>query len=278
MNKTLKSMLLLASGIFLFALGTNLFLQPNNIVAGGFSGLAIVVNELTGMSTSVFYFITNVFLLILALFFLGRTFVVKTVVGATIFYPIALAIIPVYQVTTDPLINIVVAGTLFGIATILVYHSAGSGGGTVILGKIVHKFTNLSFGTSVAIFDLLIMTTGFIVFGFEDSMYGIFVIILTTMITNYGITGFKKLNQVQIISNEYAEITKKINLDVHRGVTLLNGEGGYTHEDKKVVMCVVDNNDLKRLKKIVSDIDAEAFMIVSQVSTTYGKGFEILIP
>jgi uncharacterized membrane-anchored protein YitT (DUF2179 family) len=278
MNKTIKSLLLLAGGIFLFSLATNLFLQPNDIVAGGFSGLAIVVNDLTGMSTSLFYFISNIFLLILALIFLGRGYVFKTLAGAIIFYPVFLAIIPVVQLTTDPLINVVVSGVLFGFGTVLIYHSGGSGGGTVILGNIVHKFSNVSFGVSVAIFDLIIMITGFYVFGFEKSMYGVFIILLGTFITNYGITGFKKLNQVQVISTKPLEITKRLNDELNRGVTLLNGEGGYTGENKKVVMCVVNNTELRRVKEIIAEEDENAFVIVSQVSTTYGEGFEILIP
>lgn len=278
MNKTIKSLLLLAGGIFSFSLATNLFLQPNDIVAGGFSGLAVVVNDLTGMSTSLFYFISNIFLLILALIFLGRGFVVKTLAGAVIFFPVFLGIIPVVQLTTDPLINVVVSGVLFGVGTVLIYHSGGSGGGTVILGNIVHKFSNVSFAVSVAIFDLLIMITGFYVFGFEKSMYGVFIILLGTFITNYGITGFKKLNQVQVISTKPLEITKRLNEEIGRGVTLLDGEGGYTGESKKVIMCVVNNTELKRVKEVIAEEDENAFVIVSQVSTTYGEGFEILIP
>lgn len=278
MNKTIKSLLLLAGGILSFSLATNLFLQPNDIVAGGFSGLAIVVNDLTGMSTSLFYFISNIFLLILALIFLGRGFVAKTLAGAIVFYPFFLAIIPVVQLTSDPLINVVMAGTLFGLGTILIYHSGGSGGGTVILGNIVHKFSNVSFGVSVAIFDLLIMITGFYVFGFDKSMYGVFIILLCTVITNYGIAGFKKLNQVQVISTSHLNITKRLNKELGRGVTILDGEGGYTGESKKVVMCVVNNTELRRVKEIIAEEDKNAFVIVSQVSTTYGEGFEILIP
>lgn len=276
--KTAKSLALLAAGIFLFSLAANLFLQPNDIVAGGFSGLAIVVHDVTGISTSLFYFCSNIILLILAYIFLGKGFVFKTIAGATIFYPIFLAIIPVTQLTSDPLINVICAGTLYGIGTVLVYHSGGSGGGTVILGNIVHKFSDLSFGVSVAIFDLLIMLTGFYVFGFDSSMYGVFIIVLCTMITNYGIAGFKKVNQVEVISEKYEIITERLTKEVGRGVTLIHGEGGYSKEPKKIVKCVADNNELRVIKNIIYEEDSSAFVIVSQVSSTYGEGFEILIP
>lgn len=268
----------LAAATLCFTLAANLFLQPNNIIAGGFTGLAIILNYLLDWSTSNFYLVSNIILISIAFFILGKNFVLKTVFGAVVLFPFFLRVIPVKQLSDDMLINIVMGAVLLGLGTAFLYYSGGSSGGTAILGSIVHKYTNLSFGTAIAIFDVMIMLLGFIVFGFENGMYGIMVIVLCTTITNYITVGMKKSQLVYVISEEHEEIAEAILTDVVRGITVLNGYGAYNKSEKHVLMCVVNMNELKDVKEIIYEKDPNAFIIINNVSSTYGQGFEPLIP
>jgi uncharacterized membrane-anchored protein YitT (DUF2179 family) len=261
LKKTGIEYLYLAAATLCFTLAANLFLQPNSIIAGGFTGLAIILNYLLGWSTSNFYLVSNIILITIAFFILGKNFVMKTVFGAVVLFPFFLRVIPVKQLTDDMLINIVVGAVLLGLGTSFLYYSGGSSGGTAILGSIVHKYTKLSFGSAIAIFDVIIM-----------------LIVLCTAITNYITVGMKKSQLVYVISESHEEIATAILTDVVRGITVLNGYGAYNKSEKHVLMCVVNMNELKHVKEIIYQKDPNAFIIINNVSSTYGQGFEPLIP
>ncbi|MGL5020443.1 MAG: YitT family protein [Mycoplasmatales bacterium] len=277
-KKFLKEYAFLACAALGFTLASNLFLQPNQIVAGGFTGLGIVINYVFGWETATFYFYSNVILVTIAFFVLGKNYAFKTIIGSIVFFPFFLKVIPVIQLSDEVLINIVMSSILVGVAITCLFYSGGSSGGTAILGSIVHKYFKISFATAIAIFDVLIMMLGFIVFGFENGMYGIIIIVLCTLVSNYLTVGIKKSQLVYIISDNYEEISKAIINDLVRGITILDGTGGYEKKDKKVLMCVVNMGELKKVKEIIHIHDKNAFIIINSVSSTYGDGFELLIP
>ena len=276
LKKQLLNTLCVIAGNAILALGVVAFIVPSGIPMVGATGLGIVGNHFWGIRTSIIVFCVNSILIIVAWFVIGRAFVEKTLLS-TIIYPVFLEVlqqIPVITTMTDNLLlSAIFGGLLVGLSMGMVVRVGGSTGGTDIVAMIVNKKTPLSVGTIVYMVDALVLAMQAVFSNMEQILYGIIVIILTTIVIDKVVPNGKVSMQVMIISREYEKLQKKILLDIEAGVTLFHIQTGYSGEEQKGVMCVVPRHKLFALKEMVCETDPNAFLTIMQINEVNGQGF-----
>lgn len=268
-------------GCFSLAAGISLFLDPNKLAPGGISGIAIILSRFVPVSTGMLILIMNVPLLILGLVKFGKEFLFSTVY-ATIVQALAVDLISyifglfgIEKATSDLFLAAVFGGILSAIGLGLVFRCNCTTGGLDIIVKILHtKYRHLGMGSIYLVVDFLIAAVSAAVFKDIDvALYacvGIIIYSLLTDLITYGGNGAKFL---YIISNDPAPIKKRILTELEIGVTDIEGEGAYTGEKKKIIMCAVRKDLYPQLRDIVREEDPTAFMIVNTAKEVYGLGF-----
>ncbi len=275
MQTTFKQYINLTISVLLVAITVNTIIIPYNIISGGVSGLSAIVEYITPMPAALFVFIVNTLLIIVAWFFISPKYAMNSILGGSILTPIFMAIIPVGPLSDDIFLSSVFGGLMIGLSLYFLSISNGSTGGTSITGKLVQQSTNLSYGTSVAVCDSVIVLLGLFVFGIESTMYAVVFIIITSFTANFFEQGAKKTSVFHIITRDEKEMKERIIKDVMRGVTILEGKGGYNNNDKKVLICVAKNSDIFALKRTIHAVDPKAFYYITSASSTYGEGFSM---
>ena len=276
-RKNLKEYILITFGIILVALSVEYFFSPNNIAAGGVTGLAIVVNALIPqLSVGTITLILNLVLFILAFGLIDGNFGGKTIfasLGLSVIMWIIERFLNPFAITTD-LVIATVFGTLisaFGMA--IVFNSNASTGGTDILAKILNKFFHINIGKSLLIVDILITFAGAIVFGIDTGFYAMLSVIILGIAEDRFIDGFNSSKEITIISQHYEKISEFILEDLSRGCTYLNGEGVYSGKEIKVIYSVLSRNEFIKLKEFIKEVDETAFISVRESYEVLGEGF-----
>lgn len=301
-NKTnflvfLKEYALIALGILLYVTGWNLFLIPNNLVGGGVSGVAAIVQYATRgfIKIGTTYFFVNAVLLVIAMFILGKSFGGKTVF-AVILASIGLnalqGLIPqeicqTLAVENGKLMSTIMGGILVGVGIGMTMSQGGSTGGTDIIALIVNKYRNVSPGRMIMWMDVVIILSSMLVPSYSADgellpwtekittvVYGFILVAVNSTVIDMYLSGSRQSVQLFILSHKYAEIADQITHNLHRGVTVLDGKGWYTKQSTEVLMVLTRKSDLSILLKLVKSIDSNAFLSVSSVSGVYGKGFD----
>ncbi|MED0736816.1 YitT family protein [Aneurinibacillus thermoaerophilus] len=261
-------------GSTIVALAFTLFLLPNEIAAGGISGLSTIFYGLFGWKPSYVQWAFNIPLFFLGTLLLGKEFSLKTLVGTT-FLPFVVYLTEgIKPATTDPLLGALFGGLGVGLGLGIVFRGKGSTGGTALVGHIIHKFTNLSLGICMVIIDGLIVVTSAFVFSFEQALYALISIYLTGKIIDIVQLGLSYTKMAIIISDKDEEIRHVILNEIDRGVTKITGIGGYTNEKRPVLLCVLEQSELSKLKQLVKNADPSAFVIVSNSIEVLGEGFK----
>lgn len=276
-RKNFKEYLLITFGIVLVALSVEYFFAPNNLAAGGVTGLAIVINDLIpSLSVGSITLVVNLALFIVAFWLIGGNFG-----GKTIFASLGLSVVmwiiekflnPV--AITEDLFIATVFGTLisaFGMA--VVFNNNASTGGTDILAKILNKFFHINIGKSLLIVDILITFAGALVFGLDTGFYAMLSVIILGITVDRFIDGFNSSKEITIISEKYKEISNYILNDLSRGCTYLHGEGVYSGKDIKIIYSVISRNEFIKLKEFIKEVDSKAFITVRESYEVLGEGF-----
>jgi uncharacterized membrane-anchored protein YitT (DUF2179 family) len=260
-------------GAAIIALAFNLFLLPNNIAAGGVSGLSTVLYGLWGFKPSFVQWGFNIPLFFLGMILLGKEFSLKTLVG-TSFLPLVVYLTEgIKPITHDPLLGALFGGLGIGLGLGIVFRGKGSTGGTAIIGQIIHKYTNLSLGISMVLIDGIIVLISALVFNLELALYAIISIYISGKIIDVVQIGMSYTKMAIIISNKEEEIREVILKQIDRGVTKLSGVGGYTNDQRPVLLCVLDQSELTKLKQLVKEVDPSSFVIISNSIEVLGEGF-----
>lgn len=276
MKTTLKQYLYLTLSVVLMAITVNTIIIPYNIIAGGVSGLSAIVGYTTPISPALFVLITNTILIIIAYFFISKSFAINSILGGSILSPLFMALFPVRAISDDILLSSIFGGLMIGLSLFFLSKSNGSTGGTSITGKLVQQATGLPYGISVSICDIIIVGLGLFVFGIENTMYAVIFIIVTSLTANFFEQGAKKTSVFHIITaNPQAMQTALIN-DLSRGVTAVKATGGYQQTDRTILICVAKNSDIMAVKTVIASVDHEAFYYITSASSTYGEGFALL--
>ena len=294
---SLKEYVIITLGMLLYIVGWSVFLVPNQLVGGGVSGLASVVQYATNGAVKMgyTYFVVNVVLLIIAMFILGNKFGFKTIyaiviasVGLNVFQEIIPAdICQTLAVENGKLMSSIMGGLMAGVGIGLCMSQGGSTGGTDIIALIVNKYRNVSPGKMILAMDVVIILSSLLVpiqdadgsiMQFNEKIttcvYGFILIVVNGTVLDMVIAGTRQSVQLFILSKKHKEIADAITNDLHRGVTVLNGMGWYTKEPTEVLMVLTRKYDLNVLLSYIKNIDPEAFLSVSTVTGVYGKGFE----
>lgn len=265
-------------GNAMYAAVAVLFLLPSGLPTGGTTGIALLVNRLTGLSVSMFVLGFNIVMLVVGFIFLGKKFAFTTIVS-TFTYPICLElfgqIFANVHFTDDIWLNTIFSGLGIGVGLGSVIRMGASTGGMDIPPLILNKYFRIPVSVSLNVFDILILLPQILYNPPERVLYGILlVIIYTTVLDKVLVMGNTK-TEVKIISKQVEEIRQAILAQVDRGVTMLYGEGGYKQEQKQIVLSIVSNRELPQVERLIRQIDPEAFMIISRVTEVRGRGFSL---
>ena len=284
----LKDWSLVTLGNLLVAFSFSFFLDPNNLVIGGTTGLATILRELFSIDPSITAFVINTALLIVGLFLLGKEFFIKTVYS-TLVFPVMIKLLNLlYNLITpkgevlisDPMLVILFSSLILGIGIGLVLRQGGTTGGTEVGQKILFKYMHIPFSVSLFLIDGVIILLGALLIK-EEGQFMDFHMVLYAVIFAY-ISGlvmdqivFSGFNSraVNIISDKNEEIKQRILNDFERGVTEVKVVGGYTNNDKTKLVCLLSSNEFYKLKGIIHEIDPNAFFYVVRASEVSGEGF-----
>lgn len=272
----LKSIIPVVIGNIIYALVVKLFILPTNLMSSGTTGIALLANHFLGIPVSFFILIFNVCMLILGLIVLGKKFAMTTIIS-TLMYPIALEFfnqtLGEFVITNNELLNTIFAGLGIGLALGIVLRSGASTGGMDIPPLVLNHFFRIPVSVSLYVFDFIILSSQALYNPLERLLYGIILILLTSIVLDKVILMGTTKTEVKIISPQFEKIAEEILAEMDRGVTLLNAKGGYLKNEQSVVLSVVSNRELPKIEKLVRNIDPDAFMIVSRVSEVWGRGF-----
>lgn len=272
----IKEYLLTTIGVALTAIALEYFFFPCDIAAGGVSGIGLVVNKVSGLDTSIVVLVLNILLFILAFIVLGKSFGAKSIyatVMLSVFMWIIEKILKPGILTENMFLASVFGSILLGMGAAIVFHQGASTGGTSIIAAIISKFTPIGIGISVLLTDSFVCLLAISVFGVDKGLFGFFSVILIGLIIDKFIDGFNTCKQVFIITSKEKDIVNHIIKNIDRGCTVLNGNGGYTGSDVKIIYTVLSSNEFIALKKDVKEIDPEAFVTVNESTEVLGKGF-----
>ncbi|MGM9929081.1 MAG: YitT family protein [Bacillus sp. (in: firmicutes)] len=260
-------------GSAIIAITFNVFLLPNNIASGGVSGISTIMHAQFGLEPAFVQWSLNIPLFIAGVIILGKHFGIKTLVG-TLFFPFVVFLTNDWSPwTTDPLLGALCGGIGVGAGLGVVFRGKASTGGTDLAAQILHKFTQISLGKCVAAIDGLIVITACFVFDIERGLYALISLYVTSKTIDLVNVGINSSKMTMIITNKDEEVRSAIFEHVDRGVTELKGRGGYTEDERPVIMCVVEQNEFTKLKQVVKSTDPKAFIIVMDASEVLGEGF-----
>lgn len=278
MKESLKDYLFIFVGVFLVALSLEYFFIPNNIAAGGLTGLAIVINHyMPAISTGPLVFIMDLFLFVIGFIFLGKNFGVKTIVSSFSLAGMMTFIenfLEPKAVTNDLMLAAIFGTLITAIGMAIVFNANASTGGTDTIAKILNKFFHIDIGKSLLAVDFIVTLLGAITFGINIGLYGLLSVIINGIAIDKVIEGFHVCKEVTIISKKSNEIGKFIMEELERGCTFLKGVGGFTGKDTCVLYSVLGRNEFIKLKQYISKVDPDAFITVGEVHEVMGEGFK----
>lgn len=287
--KTIKEYLIITIALVIYTLGWVVFLIPNHLVGGGITGVGVILYYATGFPAGYTYFIVNLILLLIAFKIIGWKFGVKTIY-AIVLSSVLLEILPkvvaqdlIQELALDngKLVSALIGGALAGLGIGMSFTQGGSTGGLDIVAQIINKYRNISPGRIMLTADLIIIASSLLIadeptWGLKIArvLYGYLIIAISSYTLDIVNSGAKKSVQYFIFSSKYDLIADQIVHQVHRGVTLVSGEGWFTKKDVKILIIVARHTDSSRITHIVKNIDKNAFISIGNVSGVFGKGFE----
>ncbi|PNR94564.1 YitT family protein [Petrotoga sp. 9PWA.NaAc.5.4] len=287
-NSIPKDYFIITLGTSITALGLVLFMIPYNIIAGGVSGLAIILNNFFGWWVGLQMFIYNLVLFFLGFKLLGIAFGIKSIYSAVLlsfltdFFQQGLRfdqIIPnLIEKSSNTNLEISLLATFYGALIAgfgmgLVIWKGSTTGGTDIIAMIFNKFFSISVGSGLMIVDTIITASSVLIDPLLP-MYGIIAIFITARTIDGVIEGFESTRTALIISDNYDKIKDEIYKNLDRGATYLKGIGSYTNKEKNIILVVVSRSEIGTLKKIINEVDKNAFFIILQNSEAIGYGFK----
>ena len=277
-NKRVATLLMVVLGNLLYTLTVKLFLLPANLISCGTTGIALVVNHFFHIPMSGFILVFNLVMLGLGWAVLGRKFAMTTVLSSLL-YPVFLEVLNQVLgdvvITENMLLNVLFAGMGLGLSLGIVIRAGASTGGMDIPPLILKKFFHIPVSASLWAFDFCIMLCQAAFHPLEDLLYGVLLLITISVALNKAMVLGTSRTEVKIISSQSEEIHQAILSRVDRGVTVLHGEGGFGRQNAEVILSVISNRELPRLQQLARSIDPGCFMIVSQVTEVWGRGFTL---
>lgn len=265
-------------GNALYSLAVALFLEPAGLITGGATGIALAIGRLTGLSVSGLLFFINLAMLVWGRVVLGRAFALNTL-ASSVLSPAFLALFEGMAngrvLTEDIFLCTVFAGLGIGVSLGIVIRSGASTGGLDIPPLVLNKWFKLPVSATMLAFDIMVLLMQAVFSPMPQVLYGIVMVLIHTIVMDKMLMMGASRTEVKIISSQSDTICAAILEQLDRGVTILHGEGGYTHESSAVLLSIVSNRELPRLEKLAHSIDPTCFLIVSHVTEVSGRGFSM---
>ncbi|TFJ71789.1 YitT family protein [Carnobacterium maltaromaticum] len=273
MKSVIKQIPLVTLSLALIGISINMFLAPHHIAAGGVSGIGVLVEQAFGINRATTVLVLNLLMLILTFFFLGRPVFIKTVIGSMLL-PISLAVVPEIKVVEDPFLAVIFGSAIFAVGVAILYKIGASSGGTTIPPLIFQKYFGISTSLGLFLTDAVIVIFNIFVFGTEAFFFAILSLVLTSIVMNYIETGMKRRRAVMIMSENHIDAIKVALLEnLNRGITVFSVSGGYTGNEKNMLMIILTNQEYQSILKVIDEIDKTSFIIAYNVSEVHGLGF-----
>lgn len=266
-------------GAAFYAAGFQFFLYPNAITTGGVTGIAMIVNYLTGLPVGVLTIVMNIPLFIYSWKKFGLHFIIASLVGtilAGVF--VDLFALTNIEVTHEPLLGAIYGGIIKGFGLGVVYHTGATTGGVDIPAKFLRrKYQHINFSTFILAMDVVIITAFAVIFKrYDSAMYAIICMFIASKVIDLVLYGAINSKVCYIITDKSDEIKDGLVNRLHRGVTFLHGKGAWSGEEKDVILCVIRQNQIVELKHLVRELDERAFVIVSDSREVFGNGFSYI--
>lgn len=273
----MRDYLLMTVGAILVAISVDLFLVPNDVVAGGITGLAQILNDLLGTPIGVVSLLINIPLLALGFRYLGVVFGVRTIY-ATVALSLAIDLLvpfvqPYVGEGRDPLLYTLYGGVLDGIGIGLVFRAQGTTGGIDIIARFLQRWRGIALGRSLLVMNGLVFAAAAYLFSLDKLLYALLVAFISGRVIDVVLEGAAYARQALIITQQPERMRRAIIERLDRSVTLLEAEGGYTSTTRTVLLSVVAQSEISLLKAIIREHDPDAFVIVGNVNEVLGEGF-----
>ncbi|TMN21287.1 YitT family protein [Lentibacillus cibarius] len=262
-------------GATLVALAYNLFLLPTKLAAGGISGVSTILFEVYALSPALTQFLINLPIFVIGWIALGSDFSWKTLVG-TFWVPFMIYLTAEFPYTvSNPFLGAIYGGIILGIGLGTVYKGGGSTGGTAAIAQVVKKFTGLSSGYSQLIVDGFVVISSIIVFNLELTLFALMCIYITSKTIDIVQLRTSASKLMMIITEEEEKIHNLISNQIDRGLTKVRTIGGYSNQDKTMILCVAEQQEAVKLKRQLQDEEPTAFVVFISASEVLGRGFSL---
>ena len=267
-------------GLLCYAFGFTAFILPEKIVIGSVTGLSSLIHFWLGWNIAITYYAINIILLCIAFRSVGKQFVLRTIIGAsiaTLFMGILQPMFPAPIIEQQTFMNVILGAVLCGMGLGIVFTHNGSTGGTDIIAAMVAKYSTISFGRTMMYCDVLIICSSYLLFHSIDKIvYGLIFMVIYSVAADRVINNTRQSVQFLIISKKWREIADNIIAEAHRGCTILDGTGWYTKDAVKIVMVMCRKHESVHIFRIIKETDREAIITQSNVNGVYGFGFDEL--
>ena len=277
--KLFKDYIVITLAVIIMDLGIYAFKFPNHFSFGGVSGLVVVLNEILGISAAQINLVINLALLVIGFAVLGKSFGLKTAY-ATVLSSVVLSLMekmmPISApLTNQPMLELAYAIALPAVAAAMLFYVDASGGGTDIVAMILKKYTTIDIGTALLISDVAIVALSFIAFDVRTGLFSVCGLLAKSIFVDRTMDQMRLCKYFTIISSDPEPICDFIQNVLNRSTTLYNAEGGYSHENKKVILCALDRRQAVILQRFIRQTDDSAFIMITKSSETFGKGFRL---
>lgn len=282
MRKSIREFILINAGLLLVAIGIYYFLVPNNLAAGGVSGLSMVINHFVPqMPIGLLMLIMNVVLFIAGIIFIGSGFGIRTIYSSFALSGMIWVFESFFSIgaplTGDMFLELIFGILLSGAGMGIVFLNNASTGGTDIIAKILNKYFSINIGKGVLMADFSITLAAALAFGIKTGLYALLGVIINGFVIDNVIEGIETNKQVTIITTELNAINDFIINKLGRGATIYTAKGAYTNEPKEIIIVVLDRKEFIKLRNFIREVDDKAFITVNKVHETLGEGFKSLI-
>ncbi|CAM4251569.1 YitT family protein [Bacillus paramycoides] len=273
MKKRTTDIIFIIMGAFIFALGVNLFVIPNELGEGGVTGITIITYYLFEWSPGLVNLILNAFLLIIGYKFLNKVTTIYTII-AVVFNSLFLHLTEGWNIASNELmVNAIFGGIFVGCGIGLIIRVGGTTAGTTILARITQKYLGWSISYGLLFFDLIVAFSSYFIIGAEKLMLTIIMLYIGTKVMEFVIEGLNPKKAITIISDRPNDIAEQVTKSMDRGVTVYSGHGYYTKTPKDILYIVISKQEVLKLKRIVQSTDPNAFIAIHDVRDVFGEGF-----
>lgn len=275
-NNVYSRILGIIVGSVLYALGTSLFLDPNDLAPGGVLGLSVILNRLTTLETGTLYFILNVPIMLLGLWKFGFRFIGSTAFCIALNSWFTNLFAKCEPITTDPLLASLAGSILVGLGVGIVFKAGATTGGSDIIVKVIRaRYKHLKTGMIFLCSDLIVVSLSGLVFkNFNIVMYALIAVAVMGKVIDWVLYGGDEAKLFYIISDKPENIANRILKEIDIGITYLEGRGGFSNKKKQVIMCVARKHQGPIIEDIVKQEDKDAFTIITSANEIYGEGYK----